>query len=112
MIFNDEKGKSSGSYKSVLGRSESFNARKEISQSSEKSYEKKIQTEISSDIEIVSFGMDSLHKYDYPLTVHYDFDVKNLGSTNVLYFNPMFGEDIRRIHLKRSRDIILWRFPI
>ena len=102
MIFNDEKGKSSGSYKSILGRSESFNVRKEISQSSEKSYEKKIQTEISSDIEIESFGIDSLHKYDYPLTVHYDFDVKNPGSTDVLYFNPMFGEGYKTNPFKAS----------
>ena len=92
MIFNDEKGKSSGTYKSTLGRSESFRVRQEIGQSSEKSYEKKIQTESSSDIAIENFGIDSLHKYDFPLAVHYDFDMKNLGTTDVLYFDPMFGE--------------------
>jgi Domain of Unknown Function with PDB structure (DUF3858)/Transglutaminase-like superfamily len=95
LIFNDDKGKSSGAYKSVLGRSESFDVRKEISESSEKSYAKKIQTESSSDIAIENFGVDSLHKFDFPLSVHYDFDIKNLGSTDVLYFNPMFGEEYK-----------------
>jgi hypothetical protein len=92
IIFSDDKGKSSGTYKSLLGKSESFDVRSEISRSSEKAYEKKIQTESSSDIAIENFGIDSLHKFDFPLTVHYDFDFKNLGSTDVIYFNPMFGE--------------------
>ena len=58
MIFNDDKGKSGGSYKSVLGKSESYNVRKEISQSSEKAYGKKIMTQSGSDIAIENFEID------------------------------------------------------
>ena len=92
LIINDEKGKTSGTYKSTLGKSESFNVRREISETSEKTYEKKIQTESNPEVVIENFGMDSLHKYDFPLTVHYDFDMKNSGTTEVIYFDPMFGE--------------------
>jgi hypothetical protein len=92
LIINDEKGKSSGTYKSTLGKSESINVRREINQTSEKSYEKRIQTESNSDVAIENFGIDSLHKFEFPLTVHYDFDMKNSGTTEVLYFDPMFGE--------------------
>jgi hypothetical protein len=101
-IANDEKGKSSGSYKTTLGKSESVDVRREISQTSEKTYEKKIQKESNPDVAIENFGIDSLHKYDFPLTIHYDFDMKNIGTTEVLYFDPMFGEGYKTNPFKAS----------
>jgi Domain of Unknown Function with PDB structure (DUF3858)/Transglutaminase-like superfamily len=92
IIYNDDKGKPSGSFTSILGKSGSFDIRKEILGSSEKSYEKKIQTELGSDYLMGNFSVDSLRKFDFPATVHYDFDIKNLSSADVLYFNPMMGE--------------------
>jgi hypothetical protein len=102
LIINDDKGKSSGTYKSILGISESFKVRREISESSERLYAKKILTESNSDIAIENVGMDSLHMYDFPLTVHYDFDMKNFGKTDVLYFDPMFGEGYKTNPFKAS----------
>lgn len=91
VIINDDKGKSSGSMTNLLGTNESFDVRKEVNSSSLKEYEKKIQTEIGSDMAIENLGVDSLKKYDFPVTVHYDFDLKSLSSENILYFNPMLG---------------------
>jgi hypothetical protein len=92
IIINDDKGKSSGSYKEVMGKSESFDVRSDIMATSVKDYEKKTQTENGSDYSMENFGLDSLKKYEFPLTVHYDFDLKNLSSSEILYFNPMLGE--------------------
>jgi Domain of Unknown Function with PDB structure (DUF3858)/Transglutaminase-like superfamily len=92
IIINDEKGKPSGGYSCVLGKSESFGARKEIIASSLKEYEKKLQTQYGSDINLENFGVDSLKKYDFPLTIHYDFDLKSLSSGDILYFNPMLDD--------------------
>ena len=39
-----------------------------------------------------NFGIDSLNKYDFPITIHYDFDLKNSGSPDIIYFNPMLSE--------------------
>ncbi len=89
IIVNDDKGKASGSLTSVLGTNASFEVRKAVSSTSLKEYEKQIQAETGSDLTIENLGVDSLHKYDFPLTVHYDFDLNNLSSENILYFNPM-----------------------
>ncbi len=92
LIFNDEKGKCIGAYKSVLGKSESYNLRREVGSTSKKSYEKKIQTLNGSDIIMQNFEIDSLWKFDFPVTVQYDFDLKDHTSADVLYFNPMIDD--------------------
>jgi len=92
IIVNDEKGKPSGGYTNVLGKSESNNTRKEIISSSLKDYQKKIQKDLGSDYTIENFSVDSLKKCDFPLTIHYDFDLKSLSSGDILYFNPMLDD--------------------
>ncbi len=92
IIINDEKGKPSGGYTTVLGKSESNTARKEINSSSLKDYQKKIQTDLGSDYTIENFGVDSLKKCDFPLAIHYDIDLKNLASGDITYFNPMLDD--------------------
>ncbi|HEY8734653.1 MAG TPA: DUF3858 domain-containing protein, partial [Puia sp.] len=95
LIINDDKGKCTGTYKSILGKSESYNVRSEIIHSSEKEYGKKIQKLGSSDVDIENFAVDSLKKYDFPLSVRYDFDMKNFSNSDILYFNPMFGGEYK-----------------
>ncbi|HEY4936206.1 MAG TPA: DUF3858 domain-containing protein, partial [Puia sp.] len=92
IIINDDKGKPSGGFTSVLGKSESLDARKEINNTSEKEYEKKIQSDNGSDFILENFGIDSLKKCDFPLTIHYDFELNSLSSGDILYFNPLLGE--------------------
>ncbi|HEV3223046.1 MAG TPA: DUF3858 domain-containing protein [Puia sp.] len=91
-ITNDEKGKLSGSLKSTFGKSGSFDRRQEIKNSSEKSYWEKIQTLNGSMLGLENFRIDSLNKKDYPLSIYYDFDLKNLLSGDIIYFNPMMNQ--------------------
>jgi Domain of Unknown Function with PDB structure (DUF3858) len=91
VIVNDDKGKLSGRYKSILGKSKSYNVRSEIGNSSEKVYEKKIQTSNGSVLDMEYFGIDSLEKFDFPLAIHYDFDIKN-STGDILYINPLLNE--------------------
>jgi hypothetical protein len=93
LIFNDDKGKSSGTLKSILGKSESYNVRREIGSSSEKAYQKRIQTLDGSNHTINNFEIDSLKKFDFPVTVQYDFDVDKPTTADIFYFNPMI-EDV------------------
>ncbi len=90
-IINDEKGYLSGSYKSVLGNEESYELRKEMAKISEKDYFKSIQSKYGNDVSIENTGIDSLKQYEYPVTIHYDFDMKNLLTGDVIYFNPMIA---------------------
>jgi|SRR5450432_705627 len=91
-IYNDDKGKSMGSYVNNMGQSESNSARQDINSSSEKKYQQKIQTQFESDLTIQEFGIDSLKQNDFPLTVHFDFELKNDPSTELIYLSPLFGE--------------------
>ena len=92
-ITNDEKGKPSGSLKSTFGKSGSFDRRVEINSTSPKSYETKIKTTYGSEMLIENFGIDSLKKFQFPLSIHYDFALKNLSTgADILYLNPMLNE--------------------
>jgi hypothetical protein len=58
-----------------------------------KSYETKIKTFNGSDMPIENFGIDSLEKYNMPLSVHYDFALQNLSTgADILYLNPLLNE--------------------
>jgi hypothetical protein len=92
-IINDEKGKLSGSFSTTLGKWTSADIRSEIFGGSVNNYEKKIQAENETIMSIENFAVDSLRKYDFPLTIHYDFDLKNI-SGDILYFNPMLREGL------------------
>ena len=91
-IINDEKGSPSGSFQTTLGNQESYTVREDVKKTSEKDYFKKIQTVYGSDVSIGHQEIDSLTKFDYPVAVHYDFDLKNLLAADVVYFNPMMSE--------------------
>jgi len=90
-ISNDDKGKSSGTFKKVFGKSNSQEIRTEILGGSAKAYEEKIKVQNEAGLKIEHFGTDSLNSYDYPLAVHYAFDFKDFSS-DIIYLNPMLGE--------------------
>ena len=89
LIFNDEKGSSSGNFRNLMGRRESFNTRREIGNSSMKNYKEKIQTAMGSDMVMENFQIDSLNKYDFPLTLQFDFSLTNKPGADILYFEPV-----------------------
>jgi hypothetical protein len=91
-IVNDDKGNPSGSFQTTLGNQESYSIRENVKKTSAKDYFKTIQTVYGSDISIGNPEIDSLTKFDYPVAVHYDFDLKNLLTADVIYFNPMMSE--------------------
>jgi hypothetical protein len=92
IIINDEKGKPTGAYEETMGKNGSYETRSEIRNSSLKDYQIKLQTRAGSDVTIENFGIDSLKQYEFPLSMHYDFELKDFSSSDILYFNPMMGE--------------------
>ncbi|MBS1599566.1 MAG: DUF3857 domain-containing protein [Bacteroidetes bacterium] len=91
VIIMDEKGKPSGSFQSTLGYYQSYNLREKAKKKSEKDVFKDIQTAYGSDVEISNTGIDSLDQLEYPVKIHYDFDLKNM-TDDIIYFNPMMSE--------------------
>lgn len=99
-ISNGEKGLE-GSYQSQLGPAESYRVRERVSESGEKEYFKRIQTSYGEDADIVHTHLDSLDKKEEPVTVRYDFDLKQAGAP-VIYLNPFFGDVLRENPFKAA----------
>jgi hypothetical protein len=91
-IVSDEKGNLSGNFQTTLGNGESYSVREDIKKTSQKDYFKKVQTIYGSDISLEDPEVDSLSKFDYPVAVRYNFDLKSLLASDVIYFNPMLAE--------------------
>jgi hypothetical protein len=89
LIMYDEKGMPSGNYKNLMGKIGSYKTRREIGNSSIQSYKEKIQTDMGTDIVIENFKIDSLNIFDFPLTVDFDFQLKNNTDADILYFDPI-----------------------
>lgn len=80
-----------GSYQSIYGYLESYDTRKTIKASDKKNFFKTIQASYGSDLEMRNAEIDSLNKPEFPVKVHYDFNLKQTLGSPIIYLNPMFA---------------------
>ncbi len=90
-VINDEKGNWVGSMQQTPGYYESYSLRNRIKEKGKEQLQKDIVSGFGSQIAIKNFVVDSLELYDNPITLKYDFDVKD-EKEDIIYLNPMFGE--------------------
>lgn len=102
LIINDEKGFPSGSLQSTTGYVESYLIREEVTKKSQMDFFKHIQTLYGTDVELENENIDSLNKPEFPTTVKFDFNLKNFGHENLIYFNPMMGEVMKENPFKAA----------
>ncbi len=101
-IINDEKGKLVGSMQQTPGYYESYSIRDRIKEKGKGELEKDIKKGFGMEIAISNFNIDSLEKYDDPLSIRYDFDITETNEEDVLYINPMFGEGYKENPFKSA----------
>ncbi len=90
-IFNaDSAKKMIASYKSDLGYYESTFLRNEIESIGINAFEKKIKNSFGFDVHVENVTLDSLKKYELPITLKYDFDFE--CKEDIIYFNPLLNE--------------------
>jgi len=94
-VFNKEKGKLAGSISIAYGVFGSEKLRKEIMSVGQTKYFENIKTECAGEPTFVQTAVDSLHKPEFPATVHVDFEMPFTG--DILYFNPV-------IHTEYSKN--------
>jgi len=92
ILFNDEKGNPNGYFESLNGTNGSYDIRESVARTGIKKYGEKIQDQLGADLEVQNFAIDSLSQLNFPVTVHYDFALKNLNSADILYLNPVIGD--------------------
>jgi len=90
-----------GSYSSMLGDNASLRFREKMKNSNLSALSKDIAKAINSNIKISNVSIDSLHQYDQPVTIRYE--LKMDFETDIIYFNPMFGEGVLKNPFSSSK---------
>ena len=101
-IINDEKGDFSGSIQQTPGYFESNSMRDRIKEKGRESFFNEYKKGWTGEVEMEKENIDSLNKYDYPLSIKYDFKMK-MDKEDILYFNPMFTEGIKENPFKSAQ---------
>ena len=96
MFFNMDKGGIEGTMNHSPGFFESLDIRDEMAKTTTAEMVKEIQKNYSEDIRISSLAIDSLKMLDQPLAVKYDITLKSFEDADIVYFNPMLGEAIKK----------------
>lgn len=95
-VSNGTDGKMEGAFTSNLGYYSSLRLRNKIASSGIEEYKKDIKSDLPDDAEISNLQIDSLKKYDEPVTVKFEMKLDGFGDADMVYFNPMLGEAIKK----------------
>lgn len=94
-IQSDDKSVS-GSITSTLGYITSLAIRDAIAKEGMDELKKQVKQDFTDDVELESLQVDSLKKLDMPVALKYDVKINGFGDADVVYFNPMLGEAIKK----------------
>jgi hypothetical protein len=95
MLTNNDHGDSlTGPYMAQEGYYGSKGIRDEIAAKDEKTYFEAERKSYPFAVQLTDRGVDSLKRYDLPVTVHYSLGFP-IGDEDRIYFNPMMGEGIK-----------------
>ncbi|HEY6503034.1 MAG TPA: transglutaminase domain-containing protein [Chitinophagaceae bacterium] len=100
-IINDEKGNLSGSIQQTPGYYESSYMRSKIKEKGKEQLFSDFKKSFSGETEISGTQVDSLDKYDDPIFIKYNFELKQ-EKEDIIYLNPMFGEGYKENPFKSA----------
>jgi transglutaminase-like putative cysteine protease len=100
-IINDENGNFSGTAQETPGFYESYDLRNEIKEKGKEQLLNEIKKGFNSEAEISGLSIDSLDRYDDPLSIKYNFEIKT-EKEDIIYFNPMLGEGYKENPFKST----------
>lgn len=101
-MVNDEKGGIIGSMQQTPGYYESARIRDRVKEKGSDQLFQDIKKGFNGDIEISDPKIDSLNKYDDPISISYKFEMKT-GGEDLIYINPMFGEAYKENPFKSAQ---------
>ncbi|MBL0359352.1 MAG: DUF3857 domain-containing protein [Chitinophagaceae bacterium] len=95
-IFNEEKNEVTGTYKNSMGFFESLNSKKQIAKSGLAGYTAGLKQSLPEEILAENIGVDSFQYTDEPVVLKYDFKLNLFEGADIVYFNPLMGEAIKK----------------
>jgi hypothetical protein len=100
-INNNAKGNMEGVMQRNPGYYESYRIRNTIKEKGKEQLFSDMKKGLNAEAEISNTIVDSLDKYDEPLAIKYDFEIKQ-DKEDILYLNPMFSEGYKENPFKSA----------
>ncbi|MBS1576473.1 MAG: DUF3857 domain-containing protein [Bacteroidetes bacterium] len=103
-LANDDKGEIKGSIQQSLGYFESLQMRDNIKEKGKEAIIKDIQKGYQGygeDTKLENAEFNSADKFEEPIVLKYDISIKP-GGDDIIYFNPMFGENYKNNPFKSA----------
>ena len=91
-----ENGLVEGSYNQNLGAFESLQLREKANATIIDDLQKSVQKEYPEEIMVNDLEIDSLKLLNEPIAIKYDLKVKSFNDADIVYFNPMLTEAIKK----------------
>ncbi|RYY55048.1 MAG: DUF3857 domain-containing protein [Chitinophagaceae bacterium] len=103
-LVSKGNGEFSGAGERRPGYLASLDLRNRIAANGTNGYEDEIAKGIGPEVRLDEMVIDSLRQYDMPVVVKYKFDLE-LGTEDIIYVNPMFGEGYRENPFKSATRV-------
>jgi hypothetical protein len=100
-VVNDEKGNFTGSMQKTPGYIESYRIRNAVKEKGKEQLFEDIKKSFNAEAMISAKQLDSLDKYDEPLFIKCEFELKQ-DKEDIIYVNPMFGEGYKENPFKSA----------
>jgi hypothetical protein len=100
-MVNGKEGKTVGSFKHSPGYVESTSIREELKAKGREAFIEKLKKKHGSEFQVDKVTIDSLTKYEDPLSIAYNLDFTG-EKEDILYINPMFGEGYKENPFKSA----------
>ena len=96
ILNNNDKKESVGYCHSDLGYYESLDLRNKLAKMPQEDYLKEIISTFPPEIQLTNLAIDSLKKYEEPVAVKYEMQLKGFVDEDIVYFNPMLLQGLRK----------------
>lgn len=111
IINTNDKKESEGFCRSELGYYESLDLRDKLARMSQDDYLKEIISSYPAEIQLTNIVIDSLKKYEKPVTVKYEMRLKGFADEDMMYFNPMFSQGLKKNPFVSARRLYPVEMP-
>jgi hypothetical protein len=95
-ISNMDKGSVEGSYTHNYGLYESQRVRNKMTKTTADDFKKSVKQEYPEEIGVENIQLDSLKLLSEPVALKYDLVFKGFADEDIVYFNPMLGEAVKK----------------
>ncbi|MEO8412456.1 MAG: DUF3857 domain-containing protein [Ginsengibacter sp.] len=95
-ISNTDSGGVEGTFSHNFGVYESLRFRNTMTKTLPADFKKSLQQEYPEEIAIDNIEIDSLKLLNEPVGLQYDLKFKSFGDEDIVYFNPLVGEAIKK----------------